>query len=96
VTNKSNHSKQLSSGTVELNKQLPKSPPVSPAQTDGGKSDMVQLNPTVYSPKKPPPRAKLASPRGVGFQTAPVDRTPRRERQRSPTVNAATEKGGWI
>lgn len=90
------HVKQPSSGSVELNKQLPKVPPESPAQHDEAQKRFTQLSPTVYEPQKQPPRARLASPKGVGFQTAPADRALRRGPQLSPSINAATEKGGWI
>lgn len=93
--NRTSHIKQKSTGSIELNKELPEVPPESPARQEG-QGEVTKLSPTVYDPQKQPPRARLASPKGVGFQTAPVDRTPRRGAQLNPGTNAATETGGWI
>lgn len=90
IPSPSGHSRNESNGS-DLNKELPKTPPESPAQVE---KEPCQLSPTVYEPAKPPPKARLASPKGVGFQMCPIDRT-----VKSPVPGASpTEQGnpGWI
>lgn len=87
----SGHSRNESNGS-DLNKELPKTPPDSPVQTK--QKEPCQLSPTVYEPQKQPPKAKLASPKGVGFQMCPIDRT-----VKSPLPMAsppAQGDAGWI
>lgn len=87
----SGHSRNESNGS-DLNKDLPRTPPESPAQVK--QKEPCQLSPTVYEPQRQPPKARLASPKGVGFHMSPIDRA-----VNSPVpVTSPTAQGnpGWI